>query len=168
MRILVLILFICVNVNLFSQNKTIEDVRFNKHVLYGQVTLEAFEMDICKDWYGKEYKSYQTKKRVIDRLKKQSFENIQIDLILGSWCHDSHREIPRFIKILDQIEFPYEKLNMNALDSKKNSPDFNAKAKNIIRIPTAIVYKNNQEIGRIVETPKKTLEKDFLKILSKK
>ncbi|WP_110361310.1 thioredoxin [Marinifilum breve] len=160
-------LFILFNLTVSAQNKTIEDTRLKKHVLYGKVTLEAFEMDICKDWYGKEYKTYKAKNGIIKKLKKQSFQNIRIDLILASWCHDSHREVPRFIKILDEIRFPFEKLNMNALDTRKESPDYNAKVNNVSRVPTAIVYRNNTEIGRIIETPHKSLEKDLLKILSK-
>ena len=34
-------------------------------------------------------------------------------------------------------------------------------------IPTFIVYRKDAEIGRIVETPKTTLEADLLEILSK-
>ena len=166
-QLAVLILFFAISNSLSAQNKTIEDSRINRKVLYGNVTLEAFEMDICKDWYGPEYKSFQPKKSIITKLKKQKFNEISIVLILGSWCHDSHREVPRFIKILDQIHFPFEKLQMNALDTKKQSPDYDAKGNNVGRVPTAIVYRNEIEIGRIIETPQKSLEKDLLKILSK-
>jgi hypothetical protein len=56
---------------------------------------------------------------------------------------------------------------MNALDTKKESPDFDAIANKVSLVPTFIVYRNNQEIGRIIETPNQSLEKDLLKILSK-
>ena len=46
---------------------------------------------------------------------------------------------------------------------KKQSPDFNPESYQINRVPTAIIYRNNKEIGRIIETPKKTLEKDLFK-----
>ncbi|MDQ2180626.1 thioredoxin family protein [Marinifilum sp. D714] len=164
---LLFFLFVGINLTAAAQNKTIEDTRLKKHVLYGRVTLEAFELDICKDWYGPEYKKYKAKNGIIKKLRKQSFEKIRIDLILGSWCHDSHREVPRFIKILDEIRFPFENLNMNALDTKKESPDYNAKVNHVSRVPTAIIYRNNEEIGRIIETPNQSLEKDLLKILSK-
>lgn len=35
----------------------------------------------------------------------------------------------------------------------------------IERVPTFIFYKNESEIGRIIETPVETLEKDILNIL---
>ena len=163
----ILILFFAISSSLSAQNIIIEDNRIKRKVLYGTVSLEAFEMDICKDWFGPEYKSFQPKKGIISKLKKHRFDEITIVLILGSWCHDSHREVPRFIKILDQIHFPFEKLLMNALDTKKQSPDYDAEGNNVSRVPTAIVFRNEIEIGRIIETPQKSLEKDLLKILSK-
>ncbi|NOU62148.1 thioredoxin family protein [Marinifilum caeruleilacunae] len=166
-KILILLFFLGISSSLFSQNKTIEDTRLKKQVLYGKLNLQAFEMDLCKDWYTKEYKSFTAKKGVVNKLGKQSFENIRIDLILASWCHDSHREVPRFIKILEKIQFPFDQLHMNALDTNKESPDYDAKANKVSRVPTVIVYRNDLEIGRIIETPIKSLEKDLLKILSK-
>jgi len=35
----------------------------------------------------------------------------------------------------------------------------------IKRVPTFIIYENGEEIGRIIETPKKSLEKDLEKIV---
>ena len=37
---------------------------------------------------------------------------------------------------------------------------------NIEKVPTFIFYKNGIEIGRIIESPEKSIEKDFLKILN--
>jgi len=166
LRFLFLVLLISIGISGFSQNKSKFDQRINRNVLHGRVTLEAFEGDIYKDWYGPEYKSYHPKKGILNKLRKKTFDDISITLILESWCHDSHREVPRFIKILDEIRFPFQKLTMNALDTKKNSPDYDAKSNNVSRVPTAIIYCNGKEIGRIIETPKKSLEKDLLKILN--
>ena len=162
------VLFVAFTTGVFAQNSTKIDDRLNKTILHGRVTLEAFNMDVCKDWYSPEYKSYQIKPGVLKKLQNRNLEGITISLVLGSWCHDTHREVPRFIKILDAISFPYQHLNMNALDTHKTSPDFDTKAYQITRVPTAIVYRNGKEIGRIIESPKKSLEKDLLKILSKK
>lgn len=165
-RFLFLTLLISIGISGLSQNKSRFDQKINRNVLFGQVTLEAFEGDICKDWYGPEYKSYLPKTGIIKKLRKKSFNDVSITLILGSWCHDSHREVPRFIKILDEIHFPFQKLRMNALDTNKQSPDYDAKSNNVSKVPTAIIYRNGIEVGRIIETPNKSLEKDLLKILN--
>ena len=38
---------------------------------------------------------------------------------------------------------------------------------NIERVPTFIIYRGEKEIGRIVETPKKSLERDLWNIVKK-
>lgn len=152
----------------FSQNHTKFDKRFQKEILIGTITLDAFQAPLCKKWYQKEYQSYRLKKKLVKKLKRKNQENLEIKVVLGSWCHDTHREVPRLIKILDEIDFPLDKLSMNALDSKKESPDFDANYFKIKKIPTIIVYRNHKEIGRIIETPKKCLERDLIRIFSKK
>lgn len=56
---------------------------------------------------------------------------------------------------------------MNALDTNKTSPDYDAKANNVTNVPTTIIYRKGNEIGRIIESPKLSLEEDLLIILSK-
>ena len=104
---------------IFAQNQVKIDERINKKILHGMVTLEAFDTDICKNWYGPEYTSYKIRKGILAKLKKKNLQGISIKLIFGTWCHDTHREVPRFLKILDAINFPFEHLHMNALDTKK-------------------------------------------------
>ncbi len=144
--------------NISAQNNTKEDSIINKKILYGQVNLDAFDMDFCSTWYVTEHDSYKADKAILENLLEQSLEDISISLILGSWCHDSHREVPRFIKILEEINYPFDQLNMNALDTNKTSPDFDAKANNITNVPTAIIYRNGKEIGRIIESPTLSLK----------
>lgn len=153
--------------NLSAQNNTKEDSRINKKILYGQITLDAFEMDLCSPWYAPEHDSYLADTIILKKLREQNLTDISISLIIGSWCHDSHREVPRFIKILEEINYSFDRLQMNALDTDKTSPNFDAKANNVTNVPTVIIYRNGEEIGRIIESPKKSLEKDLLKIISK-
>lgn len=150
-----------------AQNQTKTDSKINKKVLWGRITLEAFSIDLCQDWYAPEYVAFVPKAKIIKKLEKLDLSNISIELILGSWCHDSHREVPRFIKILNAINFQFDQLQMNALDTFKTSPDYDTKGHKIVSVPTVIVYRNEKEIGRIIESPKKSLEKDLLKIISK-
>lgn len=166
-RLASLLIFSSIVLNLSAQNNTKEDSRINETILYGQLTLDAFTMDLCSTWYIPEHNSYKADEAILENLHQQSFEDISISLIIGSWCHDSHREVPRFIKILEKINYPFDQLNMNALDTNKTSPDFDAKANNVTNVPTAIIYRKGNEIGRIIESPKLSLEEDLLIILSK-
>ncbi len=166
-RLALLLILSSFILNLLAQNNTKEDSRINKTVLYGQITLDAFNLDICSPWYAPEHDSYLADTTILEKLQEQNLSDITINLIIGSWCHDSHREVPRFIKILEEINYPFDRLQMNALDTNKTSPDFDVKANNITNVPTAIIFRNSKEIGRIIESPKLSLEEDLLKIISK-
>nr|WP_320118053.1 thioredoxin family protein [uncultured Marinifilum sp.] len=165
-KISILLLLFAIILNLKAQNNTKEDSKAKSQILYGNITLDTFKKTLCKSWYTPEYKSYQPKNRIVKKLQEKSYRNYRIVLVLGSWCHDSQREVPRFIKILEKIKFPFSKLSINALDTNKHSPDFDTQANNISKVPTIIIYRNEKEIGRIIETPKISLEKDLLKILN--
>ena len=49
----------------------------------------------------------------------------------------------------------------------KKSPQHEEAGKNIVRVPTIIVEQKGNEIGRIIEFPITSLEKDLLTILRK-
>ena len=87
---------------------------------------------------------------------------------MGTWCEDSHREVPRFFKILEAVGHPESKLTMIAVNRKKEAPNGEEGPLNIQRVPTIIVQKYGKEIGRIIESPSTGyLERDLLEILKK-
>jgi len=49
----------------------------------------------------------------------------------------------------------------------KKSPQHEETGKNIVRVPTIIVEQKSVEIGRIIESPITSLEKDLLVLLRK-
>ena len=87
-------------------------------------------------------------------------------VFFGSWCGDSKREVPRFMKIADRAGIPAERLRLEGLDRAKQSPDGLAGGYDIVRVPTFIVLRGGKEVGRIVEHPVGTLEGDLLNILA--
>lgn len=116
-------------------------------------------------WFPKNYDSY--KSDIF--LSENNFDNIDnfiIELYMGVTCHDSEREIPRLIKILDEINFPDNQLNIFLLKRDKTSDYEYEKGKNITNTPTIIFYKDSIEINRIVEFPIETLERDIYKIIN--
>jgi thiol-disulfide isomerase/thioredoxin len=87
---------------------------------------------------------------------------------MGSWCGDSQEQVPKFYKIISLLNFDENKIQLIAVDRKKHAREYDAlvQSLNIELIPTFIFYKNGKEIGRIIETPKETLEADILEILN--
>ena len=85
---------------------------------------------------------------------------------MATWCGDSKREVPRFYKILDALNFSEKKMQVISVDRNKKAEGFDLTSMNITRVPTFIFYKENKEIGRITERPTKSLEEDMFAILS--
>ena len=142
-----------------------------KPFLIGKVPLEAFEASPYTTWYKDQFTSYQPNNALVQELK-EPLRKYKILLFLGTWCGDSKREIPRFIKILEAADFPMEQTKIVALDRRKGflkkSPTGEEWGLQIKRVPTFILLKDGKEVNRIVESPINSLEADLLRIISSK
>jgi len=63
-------------------------------------------------------------------------------------------------------QFPVSKISFIGVDNAKLSLVGEYDSLDIQRVPTFIIYKNNIESGRIIETPKTSLEQDLVNILT--
>lgn len=139
--------------------------------LLGVIKSADLEKDPYAEWYTKNYTEYVPNAAAIEKLKKQKPSQYKIKIMLGTWCGDSKREVPRMTKLLDQLSFSQSNLELIALDDSsafyKQGPKHEEAGLEIYRVPTFIVYENNKEIGRINEYPAETLERDLLKIFTK-
>lgn len=136
----------------------------NNGDLIGIANRYLFEESPYKSWFDSRYKEYNTDKQVISEISK-NIHQLTIKVFMGTWCHDSQREIPRFYKILDETKFDLDYLQIIAVDRSKKHKNLE-QGLNIFRVPTIIFYKNGNEIGRFVEHPVESIEKDILKIVS--
>lgn len=98
---------------------------------------------------------------------KQVNEEISLVTYFGVWCHDSQREVPRMLKLLDRVANSHISHQMIALDYQKTEPHGRATAASIVSTPTFVVLKEGIEIGRIVETPNSSLAADLLAIINR-
>lgn len=163
--ILVMLLSVsAINAQQFN-NSSIDTVK-NKKMLIGYCTREAFQDTAFKDWFDEQYNNYQPDYEVLDKLEGK-LDDISITIVMGTWCSDSREQIPSFYKILDELNYPTEKINLICVDRKKKGLSDEADGLNIELVPTIIFYRNNEETGRIIETPAESLEKDMLYIISK-
>lgn len=100
----------------------------------------------------------------IEKLKAIS-ESTHLTVFFGVWCHDSIREVPELMRLLDEISNPNISYQLIALDMKKQEPQGRAKANDIIYTPTIIVSQAGKELGRIIEKPEQDLATDLVNIL---
>ena len=135
-------------------------------MLIGYCTREAFSDTSFSEWWNTEYDSYEIDDTTVAELKS-NFVDVEIKLVIGTWCSDSRREVPRFYKILDEIEYPSEIVNLIGVNRDKVGLADEVDGLEIHFVPTFIFYRNDEEIGRIVEMPYESLEKDMLEIIQK-
>lgn len=137
-------------------------------ILVGQINHEAWQMESYKYWFDHEYQAYDLDEATLSNLNF-SEKGLSVKVFLGTWCSDSQREVPRLYKILDYLAFDKAQLDVVGLDNHpdryKQSPLGEEKVWNIEYVPTIIILKEGVEIGRIVESPVVSLEKDLLEIL---
>jgi thiol-disulfide isomerase/thioredoxin len=117
-------------------------------------------------WYLKGFDDYQVKTESLNKLLDINKEDLSIKIVMGIWCPDSRREVPRFMRVLDSWKFPVAKVTFIGVDDEKKSPVGEYINLGIQRVPTFILYKNNIEAGRIIENPSTSLEQDIVNILT--
>ncbi len=141
-----------------------EDLNGN---LIGPLQKNDFLKGKHKSWFTQNYNDYTPNEKILKKIKKK-IRNVTVKSFIGTWCHDSERELPRFYKIMESIEFDVTKnFQMIGITRGKKTPDNLQEGYNIKQTPTFIFYKDNKEIGRYIEHSKKSIEKDILKILTK-
>jgi thiol-disulfide isomerase/thioredoxin len=143
------------------------DQKSGKPMLVGICDREAFKDTSFAWWYNSEYENYNLDKETLAHVNIDN-EFHSITIVMGTWCSDSRREVPRFYKILDSLNFPSAKVKLIMVDRKKEAAGIDISPFNIELVPTMIFYNDGLEVGRIIETPKETLEKDLEGILVKK
>ena len=121
-------------------------------ILIGDLTKE--------DLFSKDHKFYENylSSEPYQLKKNIDLNGISVKILFGTWCHDSQREIPRFLRLLEDINMKPEMISLIGLDYNKNEPLNRGEILEVRRTPTIIFYKNDIEIGRIEEAPKLALE----------
>lgn len=90
-----------------------------------------------------------------------------IRCFVGTWCHDTKRELPRILKVLDEAEFPEEKIEIILLSKNKKEPSKEVKQYRVFYTPTIIILKNGVEVERFVEHPYSNWVDDLNRVFSK-
>ncbi|MCX6151499.1 MAG: thioredoxin family protein [Ignavibacteriales bacterium] len=146
--------------------KIIIDEKSEKQMLVGEISRSAFQDTSYSWWFNSEYENYNPSKIILDSISNK-IKDVDITVILGTWCSDSRREVPRLFKILDSLGYPSNKVKLIAVDRNKKDLSGETDSLLIELVPTFIFYREGKELGRIVEAPAESLEKDINKIVWK-
>ncbi len=140
----------------------------NNDTLIGLISRTNFLDPPYNQWFADEYQKYELDTTTLAQIKNfKNIGNYKIVIVMGTWCPDSRREVPRFYKIVDYLEIDPNNIKMYAVKRGDFSKagKFDLSKYNIQRIPTFIFFVNGVEKGRIIEKPKQSLEKDMVAIL---
>jgi len=133
--------------------------------LLGDLTFAMLNNMPHSEWFHTGYEEYLPDPAIMAELAGMPKDDLTITIVLGTWCPDSRREVPRFIRMTDLWGFPRDKIRVIGVDINKVAPLGDYPALGIERVPTFIFYKNNIEKGRIIEVPLTSLEQDTRNIL---
>ncbi len=160
-----LLLIVILLVSLSAQEyKVTIDKKYNEPMLVGQIKRENLIDSNFAWWYNPKFEDYKIDTTTLDKIG-DSLVDKNITIVMGTWCGDSHREVPRFFKVLDYLGYNSNSVKLLAVDREKKALHKNVKDLEIELVPTFIIYDDGKELGRIVESPKESLEKDLLNIL---
>lgn len=131
----------------------------------GALTQEDLvESPATNKWFEPRYKAYKPDAEAMEIIEK-NIHDYDIVMFLGTWCPDSHREVPKMFKILEETKYDMDRIEVFALARGMRSQEGVEKGYNIIKVPTIIFYKDGKEVNRYVERPRQSFEKDIAKIL---
>ena len=133
--------------------------------LSGAFTAEDLENTLFQNWYQENYQDFEltTKSKW-----SKSLKSTEVEIYMGTWCGDSKKWVPRFVRLWDELGLDREQLKFIGLHSGnemyKQGPNGEEKGKMVHRVPTFIFKQEGQEYARIVESPINDLETDVAQI----
>jgi len=139
---------------------------YSQDYLEGYVKVSDLQKEPYNQWFTENYKTAHPNDAILSKIRPL-LENKKITVVFGTWCGDSQLWVPYFIRMVDLMGYDTDNITFIAIDRDKEAENIDLSKYKIERIPTFIVYdEDGKELGRIVETPKYSLEEDLLDILS--
>jgi hypothetical protein len=117
-------------------------------------------------WFKKNYEGSKFSSEQLAEMRGR-FNDLELVVFLGTWCSDSHTLVPSFIKFMESIEYPTEKIQLYGVDRKKETKGIEHRLYHIELVPTIIIMRNNMEVGRITETVEKNIVATLRQLLEK-
>jgi thiol-disulfide isomerase/thioredoxin len=143
--------------------------------LLGKTSIAALRQAPFAEWFEKGFRDYTPATDILTKLSapdvKRNLVGVSVRIFFGSWCGDSKREMPRFLKTAQMLGLKEEQIELIGVDqgdsTYKRSPTGEERAYNIFRVPTFVFLQNGSEVQRITEYPAESHERDILTILKR-
>ena len=133
-------------------------------ILLGAVTRPEIE-EAMPDWLS-EAMAAEPDLEAADRLL-QAVIGAEVVIYLRTWCDDSRRELARLWWALDSLGVDQpSQVSYVAVDRSMTEPADQVAGVDLIRVPTIVVKRGGNELGRIVEESPHGIEIDLLALLT--
>lgn len=158
---------ILMTLNTFAQAgyEVSKDEKNGEVVYRGQVTFKDLFFEPSFSWMKSKSDKYKPDQNTINYLRVH-LPAYKLVVFMGTWCSDTHDMVPVLNKVLVESAYPMEKLQMFGVDREKTSRNGETLIYSIVNVPTIIVIDDSREVGRIVETTKKSVEGDLMKMIA--
>ena len=127
----------------------------------GEISTQVLLSDYDK--FSEQYKAYTPTEQDIALMQK--LEGKELIVLFGTWWHDSEREVPKLIKLIDASKVKLASIEYVAVGYNKQDDAGIAQANDLQYTPTFIVKDNGKELVRVIEKPTGTLAQDLTKNL---
>lgn len=146
-------------------NETESVSKYVDKILNGPITKEGLQRMPYKTWFNPNFKTYLVDENSLKQIKKRKLRKLKILAFMGTWCHDSNREIPRLMRVTEELGIA-DQLMLYGVDVDKKSLFGQEEGYDVKKTPTIIFLLDGVEIGRILEEPTVSFEAYLAEILN--
>lgn len=126
----------------------------NNKILKGLISRDMLEGDTAFKWFHENQSGYTPDTEEAAVLKTKG-PQIQFLVFAGTWCDNTKYILPKFFSLLDAASFPGDQVTLIGVDRDKKTVSHLSEEMHITSIPTFIVLKDGQEVGRVVAGDRK-------------
>ncbi|MFN8135903.1 MAG: hypothetical protein U0Z17_11995 [Bacteroidales bacterium] len=124
MKKILLLTLLIIPAMAFTQklNQKTTDEKKGNEMLIGYCNREGFAKvnSNFDSAYKAEYALYKPDDEILKQLDEK-LKDIKVTIVMATWCSDSKEWVPRFYKIMDQLNFNYKKLTLICVDRTKKA-----------------------------------------------
>ena len=149
-------------------NQKVHDAKSDTDILIGYCTRDSLQGALFGEQFRKEYGAYKPDDDMMNYILRvpEKLKGVRVTIVMGTWCSDSQQQVPRYFKLTDNLQI-YGNTTIICVDRKKLAGNVSLGGMNIEKVPTFIFQRNGAELGRIIESPKISMERDFFDIIVK-
>ena len=168
--LLVTILVFLISLSVSAQDSflILKDSTSGQKIFQGIIDEDILMKEVSFSWMRVDLASYQPDSLAVNLINKNK-DSLHFLIFLGTWCEDSQQIIPKLFKLLHKANLPQNKISIMGVDRQKKTLGNFSDGFNVSRVPTIIVLKKGEEIGRIIEYGKYgNIDKDLAETLTQK